>query len=115
VLLVVSMVYITVPLLRGATEFNPSRGYRSFWWMTVSMVLIVMTITGAGMVQTYMERLLGLDYVSVKAQYNLWFWIFRAIFGVGFLYGTWLFVLDYFTLGKAPVHATSPAAASAAA
>ena len=71
--------------------------------MTVSMVMIVMTITGAGMVQTYMERLLGLDYVTVKGHYNLWFWIFRALFGVGFLYGTWLFVLDFFKLGREPL------------
>ena len=103
VLLVVAMIYITLPSIRGVTEFNAKRGYQSFWWMTVSMVMIVMTITGAGMVQTYMERLLGLDYVSVKANYNLWFWIFRAIFGVGFLYGTWLFVYDFFKLGKEPL------------
>jgi len=107
VLLVVSMVYITLPLIRGVSEFNTSRGYRSFWWMTISMVFIVLTITGAGMVQTYMERLLGLDYVSVKAHYNLWFWIFRAIFGVGFLYGAWLFVLDFFKIGKEPLRVPS--------
>ncbi len=67
------------------------------------------------MVQTYMERLLGLDYVAVKANYNLWFWIFRVIFGVGFLYGTWLFVLDFFKIGKEPVKAASTATAEASA
>ncbi len=111
VLLVVAMVYITLPIIRGVTEFNTSRAYRSFWWMTISMVMIVLTITGAGMVQTYMERLLGLDYVTVKAQYNFWFWAFRALFGFGFLYGTWLFVLDFFKLGREPQRLpdTSPA------
>ncbi len=115
VLLVVSMIYITVPLIRGAKEYDMSRGYRSFWWMTISMVLIVLTITGAGMVQTYMERLLGLDYVTVKGTYNLWFWIFRAIFGVGFLYGVWLFVLDFFTLGRLPQTVTEPQASTSTA
>jgi nitric oxide reductase subunit B len=99
VLLVIAMIYITVPELRGLREFPERRGYQGFWWMTISMVMIVMTITGAGMVQTYMERLLGLDYVTVKGTYNLWFWIFRAVFGLGFLWGTWLIVLDFFTLG----------------
>jgi nitric oxide reductase subunit B len=103
VLLVIAIIYITLPKIRGAEEFNMARGYKAFWWMTVSMVFIVLTITGAGMVQTYMERLLGLDYVTVKANYNMWFWIFRAIFGVGFLYGTWLFVYDFFKLGKEPL------------
>ncbi|HET6514502.1 MAG TPA: hypothetical protein VFG09_05025 [Thermodesulfovibrionales bacterium] len=51
------------------------------------MIFIVLTITGAGMVQTYMERLMGLDYVAVKTTCNLWFWILRAIFGFGFGFG----------------------------
>lgn len=110
VLLIIAMIYVTMPSIRGVKEYNQSRGYQAFWWMTISMVFIVLTITGAGMVQTYMERLLGLDYVTVKANYNLWFWTFRAIFGVGFLIGVLIFVKDYFTLGKEPVpvgsHAT---------
>lgn len=68
--------------------------------MTISMIFIVITITGAGMVQTYLERLFGLDYVAVKAGYNLWFWIFRAIFGVSFLVGVLILVVDVLTLGK---------------
>jgi nitric oxide reductase subunit B len=102
VLLVMSMIYVTLPAIRGVKEYNPSRAYLSFWWMTISMVFIVLTITGAGMVQTYMERLIGLDYVAVKANYNLWFWILRAIFGVGFLVGVLIFIVDYFKLGKEP-------------
>lgn len=103
VLLIVAMIYVTLPSIRGVKEFNQSRGYLAFWWMTISMIFIVITITGAGMVQTYMERLMGLDYVTVKATYNLWFWIFRAIFGVGFLVGVLILVKDFFTLGKEPV------------
>ncbi|HBR21136.1 MAG TPA: nitric-oxide reductase large subunit [Nitrospiraceae bacterium] len=105
VLLVMAMIYVTLPAIRGVKEFNSSRAFQSFWWMTISMVFIVLTITGAGMVQTYMERLMGLDYVAVKATYNLWFWILRAIFGAGFLVGVWIFVVDYFKLGKEPVQA----------
>ncbi len=107
VLLVISMVYITLPSIRGAKDFNTSRGYRSFWWMTISMIFITLTLTGAGLVQTYMERLLGLDYVTVKARYNLLFFALRAVFGVGFLYGVWLFVLDFFKLGREPVEVPS--------
>jgi nitric oxide reductase subunit B len=103
VLLVIAMIYVTLPALRGIKEYDPSRAYAAFWWMTISMVFITMVLTGAGMVQVYMERLMGLDYVAVKSNYNLWFWIFRAIFGVGFLVGVSIFVWDYFTLKeKAP-------------
>ncbi|MCK4911822.1 MAG: cbb3-type cytochrome c oxidase subunit I [Thermodesulfovibrionales bacterium] len=110
VLLIVSIIYITLPSIRGVKEFNMKRGYQAFWWMTISMTLIMLTLTGAGMIQSYMERLLGLDYVMVKSSYNLWFWIFRAIFGVGFLYGTWIFVYDFFKLGKEPLEQPQEAA-----
>jgi nitric oxide reductase subunit B len=109
VLLVMSMIYVTLPAIRGVQSYNPSRAYLAFWWMTISMVFIVLTITGAGMVQTYMERLIGLDYVAVKTNYNLWFWILRAIFGVGFLIGTLIFVVDFFKLGKEPAPALQTA------
>lgn len=100
VLLILAMIYVTLPSLRGVKEFDQSKGYLAFWWMTISMVFIVISLTGAGMVQSYMERLLGLDYVTVKSTYNMWFWIFRAVFGVGFLIGVLIFVIDYFSLGK---------------
>ncbi|MEW6409492.1 MAG: cbb3-type cytochrome c oxidase subunit I [Nitrospirota bacterium] len=108
-LLIFAVIYVALPELRGAKEFTQKRGYYAFWWMTISMFFIVLTITGAGMVQTYMERLMGLDYVAVKAHYNLWFWIFRAFFGVGYLIGMVIFVIDYFKLGKEPVPAMRPA------
>ncbi len=105
VLLVMSMIYVTLPAIRGVREYDPGRAYASFWWMTISMVFMVLVLTGAGMVQVYMERLMGLDYEAVKVNYNLWFWAFRAIFGAGFLIGVAIFVVDYFTLGKKPVPA----------
>jgi nitric oxide reductase subunit B len=103
VLLVIAMIYVTLPAIRGIKEYDPSRAYLAFWWMTISMVFITMTLTGAGMVQVYMERLMGLDYEAVKASYNIWFWVFRAIFGVGFLVGVGIFVFDYFTLRERAV------------
>ncbi|MBF0518706.1 MAG: cbb3-type cytochrome c oxidase subunit I [Nitrospirae bacterium] len=106
VLLIIAMVYITVPEMRGVKEYRMSRGYRSFWWQTVSMIMIVFIITGAGMVQTYMERLLGLDYVTVKNNFNTWFWIWRAVFGVTYIIGVCMFVYDFFKIGKEPVTAT---------
>jgi nitric oxide reductase subunit B len=102
VLLILAMIYVTLPSLRGVQLFNQSKGYLAFWWMTISMVFIVISLTGAGMVQSYMERLLGLDYVQVKVAYNMWFWVFRAIFGTGFLVGVLIFVTDFFTLGRNP-------------
>jgi nitric oxide reductase subunit B len=109
VLLVMSMIYVTLPAIRGVKTYDPGRAFASFWWMTISMVFMVVVLTGAGMVQVYMERLMGLDYEAVKANYNLWFWVFRAIFGAGFLVGVGIFVYDFFMIGREPAPALSTA------
>jgi len=108
-LLILAMICVTLPAIRGVKEFKDFKFYQAFWWMTISMIFITFTLTGAGMVQTYMERVMGLDYVTVKTVYNFWFWIFRTIFGVGFLIGVVVFVKEYFKLGKEPGFALSPA------
>ncbi len=109
VLLVMAMIYVTLPAIRGVQNYDPGKAFASFWWMTISMVFMVVVLTGAGMVQVYMERLMGLDYEAVKANYNLWFWAFRAIFGAGFLIGVAIFVVDYFKLGREPAPALQAA------
>lgn len=100
VLLILSMIYTTLPEIKGVKTFNQNRGLVAFWVMTISMVFIVLTITGAGMVQVYMERLMGIPYVTVKGVYNYWFWVFRLIFGLGFAAGVGIFLKDFFIMGK---------------
>ncbi len=97
-LLVLSMIYIVIPELKGLREFNYRRGVLSFWVMTISMLFIAFTLLGAGMMQSVMERMMGLDYNTVKTVYNMPFWIFRAIFGLGFLAGALVFIRDYFVI-----------------
>lgn len=97
-LLVLSMIYIVLPELKGVREFDYRRGILSFWVMTISMVFIAFTLLGAGMMQSVMERMMGLDYTTVKTTYNMPFWVFRLIFGAGFLAGALIFIRDYFAL-----------------
>ncbi len=103
VLLILSMIYLTLPEIKAAKTFNQNRGLVAFWFMTISMIFITLTITGAGLVQVYMERLMGLPYVTVKGVYNYWFWVFRAIFGLGFIVGVGIFVRDFFLIGREKV------------
>jgi nitric oxide reductase subunit B len=101
VLLIVAIMYIALPELAGRPEsYDQRRGFMAFWWMTISMIFVVVILTGAGMVQVYMERVIGLDYVAVKSSYNLWFWIFRSIFGAGFAVGTGLLIWDVLSLSR---------------
>jgi len=69
------------PAIRGVKDYNPL-GRTCVLVMTISMVFIVLTITGAGMVQVYMERLMASTTWRQDDLQPL-FWVLRAIFGVG--------------------------------
>jgi hypothetical protein len=46
---------------------------------------------------------------EVKANYNRWFWVFRAILGAGVVIGVAIFVYDFFKTGREPAPALQAA------
>jgi nitric oxide reductase subunit B len=64
--------------------------------MCVGMLGMVLAFTVAGVVQTYLTRLLGMDFMTVRTEY-VGFWIFWVwVFGlVAFLPGVVAFLWDF--------------------
>jgi len=75
----------------------------SFWIMTIGMAIMVLALTGAGIVQVWLQRLPesgAMGFMAVQDQLRFFYWI-RLAGGVMFLVG----VLTYFTsffVGGAP-------------
>ncbi|HEY9900432.1 MAG TPA: cbb3-type cytochrome c oxidase subunit I [Pantanalinema sp.] len=89
-MLIIAAWYVALPTLHGyttETAWDQSRGMKGFWWMVLSMCGITLILTGAALVQVYLERVVGMDFVTVKNQYNMLFWVARFISGVTFLWG----------------------------
>lgn len=86
------------------------RSMWAFWLMSGGMLGMVLAFTIAGVVQTYLVRLLGMDFMTVRTEY-ISFWLFWVwAFGlVMFLPGVLAFLWD-FLAGKpavqAPAHGT---------
>ncbi len=102
VMIVLAMISYAMPMLRGRKAANSPRSQVmemwSFWLMTVSMVFITLFLTGAGILQTYLQRYSDqpLDFMTVQDKISLFYWL-REIAGLVFLIGLVVYVVSFFT------------------
>ncbi len=101
VMIVLAMVSYAMPMMRGRKAANSPRSQVvemwSFWLMTVSMVFITLFLTGAGILQTYLQRYSDqpMDFMTVQDKISLFYWL-REIAGVIFLIGLVVYVISFF-------------------
>ncbi len=98
-MLVVGAIYLMVPQMRGMKIIREGRGMWGFWLMTTGMLAMVAAFTIAGIVQVYLWRMTGLDFMTVRTQYET-LWLFLVwFFGlVVFLPGVVVYLWDFFKL-----------------
>ncbi len=101
VMIVLAMISYAMPMLRGRRAANSPRSQVlemwSFWLMTVSMVFITLFLTGAGILQTYLQRYSDqpLDFMAVQDKISLFYWL-REFAGAVFLIGLVIYVVSFF-------------------
>ena len=73
----------------------------SFWLMTVAMVFITLFLTGAGILQVYLQRYSDtpLDFMVVQDKIAIFYWL-REIAGIVFLIGLLIYVYSFFAKGE---------------
>lgn len=100
-MLVLAAVYTVLPRLRGVERVRERRGLWAFWLMTAGMLAMVLAFTIAGVVQVYLNRMIGIDFMTVRTQYvgfwMFWVWLFGLLM---FLPGCALYVRDFFALTR---------------
>ncbi|HEC07456.1 cbb3-type cytochrome c oxidase subunit I [Thiolapillus sp.] len=110
VMIVLAMISYSMPLMRGREACNSARSQSmemwSFWLMTISMVFITLFLTGAGILQVYLQRFSDnpMDFMVVQDKIALFYWL-REITGFVFLIGLTLYVVSFF-VGKNDPEAT---------
>ncbi|MGB5200789.1 MAG: cbb3-type cytochrome c oxidase subunit I, partial [Sedimenticolaceae bacterium] len=120
VLIVLTMISYAMPMLRGreAAASNRSQVLEmwSFWLMTVSMVFITLFLTGAGILQTYLQRYSSdpLPFMVVQEKIELFYWM-REVAGVVFLIGLIVYIASHFVGNREPeAKLIAPSVSSAA-
>lgn len=103
-LVVLTMISYTMPVLRGRaanSEKSQIMEMWSFWLMTISMFFIALFLTGAGIVQIWLQRLSNapMSFMSVQDQLSIFYWA-REAAGVVFLIGLLLYIGSFIVKGN---------------
>jgi nitric oxide reductase subunit B len=103
-LVVITMISYAMPILRGRAA-NPERAQVmemwSFWLMTVAMFFIALLLTGAGVVQIWLQRIstTPMSFMAVQDSISIFYWA-REAAGVVFLIGLLLYIGSFFVKGE---------------
>jgi nitric oxide reductase subunit B len=99
VVIVLAIISYAMPILRNVKPKNQNLEIFAFWCMSISMVLIATTLTGAGIVQVYLQRVLAIPYMETQSYMGIFYGI-RLVFGFTFAIGVIAYVIDFFSLNK---------------
>ncbi|MGD8577441.1 MAG: cbb3-type cytochrome c oxidase subunit I [Thiohalophilus sp.] len=117
VMIVLAIISYAMPMLRGRAAANSERSQVlemwSFWLMTVAMVFITLFLTGAGILQIWLQRVSDnpQPFMVVQEKIALFYWM-REVAGVIFLIGLLVYIVSFFVGGE---ERTAPAGATASA
>jgi nitric oxide reductase subunit B len=95
VMLNLAMITYAMPSLRGLQPFNQVLNMWSFWILTSAMAFMTFTLTFAGVVQTHLQRVMGMGYMEVQDQLAVFYWM-RLGAGLVVVIGAALFVYAVF-------------------
>ncbi len=103
VMIVLTIISYAMPIMRGR-QANSMKAQVvemwSFWLMSVSMVFITLFLTGAGILQVWLQRMgEGQGFMAVQDQLAIFYWL-RLIAGSIFTIGLLVYVWSFFIKGE---------------
>ncbi len=107
VMIVLAMISYAMPMLRGREAANSVKSQVlemwGFWLMTISIVFITLFLTGAGILQVYLQRFADnpMPFMVVQEKIQL-FYALREITGFIFLLGLLVYIASFFVGSKEP-------------
>lgn len=110
VMIVLSMISYAMPLLRGKAICNGRKSQTlekwAFWLMTISMVFITLFLTGAGILQVWLQRIAEtpMSFMETQDQIAIFYWL-RLISGLFFLVGLVVYIKSFFVRNDAIIPA----------
>ena len=108
VMIVLAMISYAMPMLRGREAANSTKSQVlemwGFWLMTISMVFITLFLTGAGILQVWLQRIPesgeALSFMATQDNIALFYWM-RLVAGSFFMAGLVVYFGSFFIKGQA--------------
>ncbi|MDV2080087.1 MULTISPECIES: cbb3-type cytochrome c oxidase subunit I [Marinobacter] len=120
VMIVLTIISYAMPIMRGRPYGNSATAQAmeiwGFWLMTLSMVCITLFLTGAGVLQVWLQRMPdageALSFMATQDRIALFYWM-RLVAGAFFMGGLVVYLGSFLIKGEAPEPALEGAAARA--
>jgi nitric oxide reductase subunit B len=105
VMVVLTIISYAMPILRGrAANSEKAQVVEmwSFWLMTIAIVFITLFLTGAGILQVWLQRIstTPMSFMDTQAQISVFYWL-RECAGLVFLVGLFTYLISFFIKGEA--------------
>jgi nitric oxide reductase subunit B len=102
-MIVMTIISYAMPKIRGIGEANSNKAQViemwGFWLMTIAMVFITLFLTGAGILQVWLQRIPesgeALSFMVTQDKLAIFYWL-REIAGVIFLLGLVTYLTSFF-------------------
>ncbi len=94
-----TVIYFALPQIRGSKLVRNGLSLTAIRMMTFFMVLIALALGIAGIVQAYLQRVLGMDYLTTQGFMKLWYAVFW-VSAWGFAIGAFAYIIDFFRLSS---------------
>lgn len=109
VMIVLTIISYAMPIMRGRPNGNSNQAQVvemwGFWLMTVSMVFITLFLTGAGVLQVWLQRLPetgeALSFMATQNKIVIFYWL-RLVGGIVFMAGLVTYLISFFVGGEEP-------------
>ena len=98
-MIVLAVITYALPNLTGRKRYHKALAVVAFWTSNVGMVAMTLAFAVAGVTQVYLERKVGMDFVSVQREIEVHFLGLIAAACL-FTIGVVSFVIDFFLHGK---------------
>jgi nitric oxide reductase subunit B len=101
-MLAIALIYLILPeITRRPLEKTGKVGITAFACMNFGMIFMVIALLIAGIVQVYLQRVVGMDFLEAQNYVRLWLSV-RLVTGLIFAVGTGFFVWHFFALNRSP-------------
>jgi nitric oxide reductase subunit B len=98
-MVILTMVYYALPKLKGLNQFDQKKGFWVFWITTIGMMVMGLAFGVAGVIQSYMQRALGMDFLVVQGFMRPWF-IVVLCGAIGFTIGVIIYIFNVVHLAR---------------
>ncbi len=98
-MIVLAIISYAMPNITGRKKFDNFNGHLAFWLSNVGILGMVVALGVAGVVQVYLERRLGMEFMVAQEEVKIHFVVMLLCASL-FATGVGLYIYEFFKFGK---------------